>query len=133
MQVYLTRIPDNDLVICLSRGMDQLQGDASKIDCQPVREHLLNSLSGDWPRGSGDLRGVDIGGGGRSVKAQVQTNSGVLLRLLWDFCSKLGGVLLFNGRNNQKPTAEMLMEAMMKPTWRTARRNVIGDRTSITY
>ena len=113
--------------------MDQLQGDTSKVDCQAVREHLLNSLSGDWPRGSGDLCGVDIGGGGRSVKAQVQTNSGVLLRLLWDFCSKLGGVLLFNGRNYQKTPAEMLMEAMMRLTWRTARRKVMGDLTSITF
>ena len=71
MQVYLTRIPDNNLVICLSRGVDQLQGDASKVDCQPVRKHLLNSLSGDLPKGRGDLCGVDIGGCGGSVKAQV--------------------------------------------------------------
>ena len=49
-QVYLFRIPDNDLVICLSRGMDQLQGDASKVYSQAVREHLLNSLLGNWPK-----------------------------------------------------------------------------------
>ena len=40
--VYLIWIPDDDLVVRLSRRVDQLQCDAGKVDCQPIREHLLN-------------------------------------------------------------------------------------------
>ena len=36
-----------------------------------------------------DLGGIDIGGSGGAIKAQIQSNASVLLRLLWDFCSKL--------------------------------------------
>lgn len=39
--VYLIWIPDDDLVVRLSRCVDQLQCDAGKVDCQPIREHLL--------------------------------------------------------------------------------------------
>ena len=36
-----------------------------------------------------DLGGIDVGGSRGAIKAQVQPNASVLLRLLWDFCSKL--------------------------------------------
>ena len=44
MATHLFRIPDNDLVIGLPRGMDQLQSDASYADCQPVWEHLFEII-----------------------------------------------------------------------------------------
>ena len=39
-----------------------------------------------------DLGGIDIGGSGGAIKAQVQPNASVLLRFLWDFRSKLWAI-----------------------------------------